>query len=547
MLLERQRRTNFYHGLLSPMIARESARPYFAYSAFYPVDRAYTRMFAELKPHEILVPSPLLMYRSPEILLHFQFDPSGRLTSPQVPAGNQRDLAETGYATHDSIDAAAGLMARLKAVLKRKKLLAILPGDDVVFPAPAATQPFDGGRRESARDRIAQQARLNTGEWQARNAAARQARAADARAVGSWRRLPEVRKNAFCSVWIDGELLLARRVRVNGNDYVQGCWLNWQHIRNWLLRDAEDLLLQADLSPVENPTNEGQPYMLAALPLKLLPCEVRSDIPADAWPISLSLLIAWGCILIGAVAVALLLSGTVRLSERRGSFVSAVTHELRTPLTTFRLYADMLAQGMVTDEKQRREYLDRLCQESERLSHLVANVLAYARLSGPRSGKDLETVTLGDLVERSRDRLTVRAEQAGMTLAVAAAEGPAQARVQANVSAVEQIVLNLVDNACKYAARSGERTIHLELDWRDRFGLIRVRDHGPGIAAGAAKRLFRPFHKPAREAAGSAPGVGLGLALSRRLARDMNGELRLDRDVTDGACFELSLRAETDL
>ena len=107
--------------------------------------------------------------------------------------------------------------------------------------------------------------------------------------------------------------------------------------------------------------------------------------------------------------VALVLHGWITLSERRGAFVSAVTHELRTPLTTFRLYTDMLAGGMITDEDKRRDYIRRLNQESERLSHLVENVLLYARLSGTRRWKDLSTITLGELVDRSRDRLTTRA------------------------------------------------------------------------------------------------------------------------------------------
>ena len=71
--------------------------------------------------------------------------------------------------------------------------------------------------------------------------------------------------------------------------------------------------------------------------------------------------------------------------------------------------------------------------------------------------------------------------------------------------------------------------------------MIRVRDHGPGITPGEERRIFRPFCKSARQAAETAPGVGLGLALSRRLARSMGGELSLD-GCPDGACFVLTLR-----
>ena len=71
--------------------------------------------------------------------------------------------------------------------------------------------------------------------------------------------------------------------------------------------------------------------------------------------------------------------------------------------------------------------------------------------------------------------------------------------------------------------------------------MLRVRDHGQGISTEGAKRLFKPFSKSAQEAAHSAPGIGLGLALCRRLSRSIGGDLRLDRTFTRGACFELRL------
>src|SRR4051812_49453938 len=82
---------------LAPLMAEESARPYFAYSPLYPAERAFTRMFAEIQGGDVLVPSPLLTFDSPRVRLHFQYGPDGRLSSPQAPAGNMRDLAESRY------------------------------------------------------------------------------------------------------------------------------------------------------------------------------------------------------------------------------------------------------------------------------------------------------------------------------------------------------------------------------------------------------------------------------------------------------------------
>jgi signal transduction histidine kinase len=115
--------------------------------------------------------------------------------------------------------------------------------------------------------------------------------------------------------------------------------------------------------------------------------------------------------------------------------------------------------------------------------------------------------------------------------------------VQANVSAVEQILFNLVDNACKYASAADDRRIHVELRSPAGGGEICVRDHGPGLPPSRRKGWFRSFSKSAQEAAHSAPGIGLGLALSRRLARHMGGELRLESAEGAGACFVLTLKA----
>jgi signal transduction histidine kinase len=102
-----------------------------------------------------------------------------------------------------------------------------------------------------------------------------------------------------------------------------------------------------------------------------------------------------------------------------------------------------------------------------------------------------------------------------------------------------------VDHACKYAAGADTREIRITVQSAASIALLRVRDHGPGIPSREARRLFRPFRKSAREAAHSAPGVGLGLALSRRLARSMGGDLRLVHSQGRGACFELTLRLAT--
>jgi signal transduction histidine kinase len=279
--------------------------------------------------------------------------------------------------------------------------------------------------------------------------------------------------------------------------------------------------------------------MLASLPARLIPAAAPPE-PDPRWsPVRLALVIAWGCLGVAASAVALLLAGALGLSERRGTFVSAVTHELRTPLTTFRLYTEMLDEGMVADEASRRSYVKTLRSESDRLGHLVENVLAFARLERGRGADGREVVAPSDLLGRLLPRLALRAREAGMELVAEPGEQVRPVRVDPTV--VEQVLSNLVDNAIKYAGGAADRRIVLKAASAGRWLSLTVRDHGPGLPPRALRRLFRPFSKSAHDAAHSAPGVGLGLALSRRLARALGGDLRLVENGPRGACFVLTL------
>jgi signal transduction histidine kinase len=207
-----------------------------------------------------------------------------------------------------------------------------------------------------------------------------------------------------------------------------------------------------------------------------------------------------------------------------------------------------------------------LHKESERLSHLVENVLSYARLERGRAAARVEDTTPGALLARIEERLRQRAQQGGLTVRTEIADDVAAAPFRTDTTAVEQVLFNLVDNATKYGrpkegspvagvvdpgpasarpataqASSGTVTISVARQRPDRLA-IRVADQGPGLTAAARKRLFQPFSKSATEAAHSQPGVGLGLALCRRLARDeMRGDLVLERTGPGGTVFRLEL------
>ncbi len=342
-------------------------------------------------------------------------------------------------------------------------------------------------------------------------------------------------------VWIGDRLILARRVGGNGETVVQGCWLDWPQLKKRLLAEAADLLPGADLVRGHGDAADDPSRMLAGLPVRLVVGEVPATgevSPTLGW----ALWMGWGAVALAVLAAAALLHGVMTLSERRAAFVSSVTHELRTPLTTFRMYAEMLARGMVADAARRQEYFNTLQREAERLTLLVENVLAYARLERGRKPQGQDRITLRKLLERVGPRLAQRAAQADMKCDLRLESHAADLEFTTDQSVVEQILFNLVDNAAKYARDAKDRQIHVEASRNGEWVRLVVRDHGPGIEQRPWGRQPRAFGKSAQRSAETAPGVGLGLALCRRLARQLGGRLEIDGAAGDGTTVALLLR-----
>ena len=528
---------------VAPLLAQEGGRPYYWYDSFYQArpyapatDNVQTRRDA------VWMPSPLLADVSPYTLLHFQIGPDGQVTSPQVPTGQLRALAQDAFVTKADIDAATERLARLTSRPLAETLTSALGPSTSTDPESQSSSP---DKQPQTQEGMTANQSEQEYEFRQRRMAQQQA---IVNPIGNTVVQPptaKVHEGALKAVWLGEDLLvLARRVTVNKASYIQGCWLNWPRVRELMLEEIKDLLPRAELTPVSSRAEQDRSRMLAALPAKVIPGPTSETRSEGLSPIELSLVVAWLCVLVAGAAVAALLLGTVSLSERRAAFVSAVTHELRTPLTTFQMYSEMLAENMVSDEQKRVRYLKTLESESRRLSHLVENVLAYARLERNRRPADVSDVAMGELLGRTTERLQDRARQSNMEVRVEQRTDLVNCAVRADAAAVGQILFNLIDNACKYASKAADKTIHIETGYDGQHGIIMVRDHGPGVSTGTRSRLFQPFSKSAHEAAGTAPGVGLGLALSRRLARQMNGDLLyLDPQSASGACFVLILPA----
>ena len=358
----------------------------------------------------------------------------------------------------------------------------------------------------------------------------------------------------FSPVWINKELMLVRKVTETSGDIVQGVWINSEILMQKLLIEIEDLFPDASLIPVQQNIDDflsgvkpkGDYHTMVKLPLQLKTNEYKK-ISSNALayfrgPIGL----AWLASFLAVLAIFFMLRSVINMSERRASFVSSVTHELRTPLTTFRLYSDLLATGMVKDEEKQQNYLGTLKHEADRLSHLVDNVLSYSQIERGSAKAKVESITISNLMSRMESRLVERAQEDLMLINIVYSKDNGEQEISVDITAVEQIIFNLVDNACKYA--SGENygdQIDIDITSNAKTYTFRVSDEGPGIPAKESKRLFRPFHKSAHEACNTKPGVGLGLALCRRLARALSGDLsicpRAANRNANGACFKLTL------
>ncbi len=557
-------------SMLAPIIARQSGWRYYHYLPFYPAERAYTRMFEEVRPGEVLVPSPLLLGAGEYALLHFQIGPDSHVSSPQAPEGNMRDLAESAYVASDRIVEAQGTLDALAEILGARKARTWTLGQASVLELiesdlPAPQQVLSKSDDYESRSLAAGQARRGQTAQQTFESPPPQIASLEpgepSREIAeplSLDRSPTQRprqqdriEGELAPVWRTGSvergpiLLLVRSVHVAGDDIVQGVWVDWSGLRERLLDATKDILPEASLHPVypgTTPTSAAPSgHLLASVPAVLVPGPIAVDPGPLMTPARLALAGTWFAALMAIAAVGVLLRASMELAERRGRFVSAVTHELRTPLTTFRLYSEMLADNLVRDESARTEYLDTLKREARRLAGIVENVLEYARLGERRKSPASQAVAIGDLLARVVPTLRERTSRSAMDLVVRESFDP-RTRILADEATIERILLNLVDNACKYAADAEDRRLLFDVRVQGATAALTLRDFGPGVPPRDRGRIFDAFQRSTRDASGPCDGLGLGLALARGLARELGGDLtHTDPRQGRGAEFTLML------
>lgn len=259
-----------------------------------------------------------------------------------------------------------------------------------------------------------------------------------------------------------------------------------------------------------------------------------------------SVLLGWVTVILAAVLCGGMLlmyrfgAGQIRLTRQQQDFVSAVSHELKTPLTSIRMYGEMLKAGWADDAKK-RVYYDYIHSEAERLSRLIENVLQLARLTRNGATVELERVKTAELLDVVRSKIASQMERAGFALKLG--NDAPDAEVMIDADSFTQVIINLVDNALKFAADAEHRAVELGCR-RERDGrvLFTVRDFGPGIPKGQMKKIFELFYRPPNELTRETMGTGIGLALVRQLVTAMNGRVDV-RNCAPGAEFRLSFAA----
>ena len=231
----------------------------------------------------------------------------------------------------------------------------------------------------------------------------------------------------------------------------------------------------------------------------------------------------------GAAALYRAVAAELEFAERRNDFVAAVSHELKTPLTSIRMYSEMLRDGMAPTAEKRQQYYETITAESERLSRLIDNVLELSRLERGSRTVRLSAGAVGPILEQTAQMLRPHVERHGLRLRVAVSAGLPP--VQVDADALSQILVNLIDNAVKFAGSAEPREIVLAASAPSGEGAgaaaveVSVRDHGPGVPPRQLRKIFEPFYRGERELTRRTKGTGIGLALVARLIGQMQGQV----------------------
>lgn len=230
-----------------------------------------------------------------------------------------------------------------------------------------------------------------------------------------------------------------------------------------------------------------------------------------------------------------------RLESVRRDFVANVSHELRTPVAVIRANAETLLAGAKDDALMAPKLIDGLHRNAERLARILADLLDLSRLDAGQYRLEVGPVPVRTVTEQSLSAVEPQAQKRGVTVEVAV---PSTIAVTADPKALDQILVNLIDNGVKYTRADG----HVWVEAREVNDAVRieVRDDGPGIADKHRERVFERFYRADPSRSREAGGTGLGLSIVKHLVESMGGEVGVEPNAPRGSIFWLRLPRATE-
>lgn len=226
-----------------------------------------------------------------------------------------------------------------------------------------------------------------------------------------------------------------------------------------------------------------------------------------------------------------------RLETIRRDFVANVSHELRTPLTSIRAMAETLQDGALADPTVAADFLGTIVKETERLTRISEDLLILSQAeSGTPEKKPLD---LAALIRTVIGRFLPQAEKAGLSLSC---DVPEELRACANADQIEQVIVNLVDNAIKYTPAGG--SVHVTAEKEAGGVSVHVADTGIGIMSEDLSRIFERFYRVDKARSRQSGGTGLGLSIVKHIVESHGGYVKVESELNRGSTFTFHLPEE---
>ena len=227
-----------------------------------------------------------------------------------------------------------------------------------------------------------------------------------------------------------------------------------------------------------------------------------------------------------------------RLESVRRDFVANVSHELRTPVSVIRANAETLLNGGLSDSERAPEFVEGVLRNAERLTQLITDLLDLARVESGAYKVNLMPVRLHDVVE------SVLATVAEQTLARGASIQnliPNNLQLQGDIQVLDQVLLNIVENALKYTPEGSSIEVRLADLSDNGMARIEIADNGPGLAEQHLQRVFERFYRVDAGRSRAVGGTGLGLAIVKHMVVAMGGRVGAKANTERGAIFWFEL------